>query len=633
MCGIVGLIHNDQYFEPSVIQEMMKKIHHRGPDNGGYYHDREVSLGFRRLSIIDRTENANQPMFCENKRFLLTFNGEIYNFNSIKDPLIERGHQFQSHTDSEVVLHGYEEYGVEILHKLRGMFAFAIWDKEQEELFLARDPFGIKPLYYSSNTKDGSFLFGSEIKSFLPCPSFVKEFNKEALKPYLTFQYSALVETFFEGVFKLNPGHYMIYKKGSCQVHEYWDTTYTETTLTLEEAVEEIKNFMEDSVRHHQMSEVKVGSFLSGGIDSSYVTTLMKPKKTFSVGFKDYNGIFNETNLAEDLSEQLEIQNHRKLISGEEFFEKVPAIQYHMDEPHANLSSIPLYFLAELASRHVTVVLSGEGADELFGGYDWYQISRKHQAYEKVPFPLRQFVSKICERLPKNQLTNFLLMGGKKVEEKFIGQAKIFSEEGAVSLLKPPYHSGKTASMILKKTYQKVRHTNDFTKMQYTDIHHWLPGDILQKADKMSSAHSLELRVPFLDKQVMETASKLAPSLRVHPKDTKYALRQAAKSVLPEEWADRAKVGFPVPIRDWLRKQRYYEHVKEVLLSETASSFFHTEELLGYLDAHYENQGNWHRCIWTVYVFLIWYEVYFVNDGAPPYDFKIAESEETLAHA
>jgi asparagine synthase (glutamine-hydrolysing) len=611
MCGIVGFMNKGRIHNPQIIETMMEKIHHRGPDQGGSYSDKAVSMGFRRLSIIDRSTNGNQPMFCEYDRFVMIFNGEIYNFQDLKEDLTGKGHTFKGDADSEVVLHGYEQYGSEVLQFLRGMFAFAIWDTVKEELFLARDPFGIKPLYYSEATTDGSFLFGSEIKAFLPYPKFKKTFNHEALQPFLTFQYSPLEETFFKGVYKLLPGHYMIRKEGISKTYRYWDASFVEKTADLNIAIKEIKDALKDSVRHHQISDVKVGSFLSGGIDSSYITTLLKPEKTFSVGFEDYEGMFNETSIAKDLSERLKMENHKKLISADEFFAKVPTIQYHMDEPHANLSSVPLYFLAELASEHVTVVLSGEGADELFGGYDWYKISPEQKLYGKFPFPVRSVISRISAKLPKNRVTQFLTTGVQKVEEKFIGQAKVFSTKDALTVLKEPYQKDRTPASILSSTYSKVSRANDSTKMQYTDIHHWLPGDILQKADKMSAAHSLELRVPFLDKKVMEIAQTLAPSLRANGKDTKYALRQAAKSVLPEEWANRPKVGFPVPIRHWLRQKQYYDLVKHTLTSDIASEFFHTNELVRYLDEHYENKANHHRYIWTVYVFLQWYEVYF----------------------
>ncbi|GEN53443.1 asparagine synthase (glutamine-hydrolyzing) [Halobacillus faecis] len=613
MCGIVGIFNKIGVENHTIIQDMMEKIQHRGPDNQGSYTDGEISLGFQRLTIIDVSENGNQPMFSENERYVMVFNGEIYNFQSLREDLLLQGHTFHSQADSEVVLHGFEQYGPDILQKLRGMFAFSIWDKVEKQLFIARDMFGIKPLYYTQETTDGSFLFGSEIKSFLAHPQFRKSFNHEALQPYLTFQYSAMEETFFEGVYKLPPGHYMIHGNGNFEIRPYWEPSYSEETTDLNEAIEKIQEAMDDSIRHHKISDVEVGSFLSGGIDSSYVTSLLKPNKTFSIGFEDYEGMFNETTLAEELSQKIEVENHKRLISADDFFQAVPTIQYHMDEPHANLSSVPLFFLSELAKEHVTVVLSGEGADELFGGYDWYKISPEQKIYEKVPFTLRKSIASVSSKLPKNRITSFLTSGGEKIEEKFIGHAKVFRHEDAHKVLKPAYRQSRKPADLLSKTYAKVSGANDSTKMQYADLHHWLPGDILQKADKMSSAHSLELRVPFLDVKVMEVASSLAPSLRANGKDTKYALREAAKAVLPEEWANRKKVGFPVPIRDWLRKKEYYDLVKTSLTSETAQEFFHTQALVQYLDDHYEGKGNHHRYIWTVYVFLQWYDVYFGN--------------------
>ncbi|MEC3884391.1 asparagine synthase (glutamine-hydrolyzing) [Halobacillus sp. HZG1] len=614
MCGIVGIFNHKGIENPSFIQEMMAKIHHRGPDNQGSYTNGEISFGFQRLTIIDVSENGNQPMFSEHERYMMVFNGEIYNFQSLKEDLLLKGHTFQSQADSEVVLHGYEEYGPEILQKLRGMFAFSIWDKVEKHLFLARDPFGIKPLYYTEETTDGSFLFGSEIKSFLPHPGFRKSFNHEALQPYLTFQYSAMEETFFEGVYKLSPGHYMIHDGKNFNIQRYWEPSYSEEITDVSQAIEKIQDVIEDSICHHKISDVEVGSFLSGGIDSSYVTSLLKPNKTFSIGFEDYEGMFNETTLAQELSQMIAVENHKRFITAEDFFQAVPTIQYYMDEPHANLSSVPLFFLSELAKEHVTVVLSGEGADELFGGYDWYKSSPEQKVYEKVPFMLRKSIATITSKLPKNRITTFLTRGGEKIEEKFIGHAKVFRPEDAHSVLKPAYQQNLKPADLLLKTYAKVSGANDSTKMQYADLHHWLPGDILQKADKMSSAHSLELRVPFLDAEVMEVASSLAPSLRANGKDTKYALREAAKSVLPEEWADRKKVGFPVPIRDWLRQKKYYDLVKTSLTSETAQQFFHTDVLVQYLNDHYEGKGNHHRYIWTVYVFLQWYDIYFEKE-------------------
>lgn len=614
MCGFVGFADAAATLDRKhIIEQMMDRIRHRGPDSGGVHLDEHVTFGFRRLSIIDLSEEAKQPLYNEDGSIVLIFNGEIYNYQQLREALLEQGHQFKSHTDSEVILHGYEQYGVEIVHKLRGMFAFAIWDTKQQSLFLARDFFGIKPLYYTQNTTDDSFLFGSEIKAFLPYPSFKKELNTDALKPYLTFQYSVLDETFFSGVYKLQPGHYLLYKEGKIEVKEYWDPQYQEQSNSFEYYKTQINRIMKESVTYHQISDVPVGAFLSGGIDSSYVTSLAKPNKTFSVGFADYEDLFNETNLAAELSDILGIENHKRMVTADECFTKLPTIQYHMDEPQSNPSSVPLYFLAELASKHVTVVLSGEGADELFGGYIWYQDSPNIHRYKKLPKLIRRPLAELAKKLPQNRITAFLVKGGEKVEDRFIGQAKVFTEEEAIGVLTGAYKKGPSIRSITQKYYDRVQGQNDLDKMQYLDLKLWQPGDILLKADKMSAAHSIELRVPFLDTQVMEVASAIPSELRVNQTNTKYVLREAAKDVLPNEWANRPKVGFPVPIRHWLKEEKYYKLVKELFQADFTKQFFDSITLMRYLDEHYSGKNNHARKIWTVYVFLIWYKEFFIE--------------------
>lgn len=615
MCGFVGFADAKQPIDKvKMIDKMMETISHRGPDSGGHHVDDHVALGFRRLSIIDLSDDAKQPMYNEDKSIVLVFNGEIYNFQELRAELLDKGHQFKCNSDSEVIVHGYEQYGIDIVQKLRGMFAFAIWDTKKDALFLVRDHFGIKPLYYSQNTTDHSLIFGSEIKSFLPYPAFQKELNKDALKPYLTFQYSVLDETFFKGVYKLRPGHYLKYEQGNIEIKSYWEPVFAAKNNSLEYSKEQINRIMKESVYIHKVSDVPVGAFLSGGIDSSYVTSLSKPNKTFSVGFQDYEALFNETNLAADLSEILGIDNYKRMVTADECFEKLPLIQYHMDEPQSNPSSVPLYFLAELARKHVTVVLSGEGADELFGGYIWYQDSPNVGKYKnKVPYALRRPLSLLANKLPQNRITAFLVKGGQKVEERFIGQAKVFEEAEATQVLREEYKNGPTVREITQKHYDRVKDQDDLTKMQYLDLMLWQPGDILLKADKMSAAHSIELRVPFLDKQVMEVAAELPSAMRVNNINTKYALREAAKEVLPKEWANRPKVGFPVPIRHWLKEEKYYKVVKEMFQSDIAKQFFATDKLMAYLDDHYCGKRNCARKIWTVYVFLVWYKKFFVE--------------------
>lgn len=614
MCGFIGYINGTNVIDHhQTIENMMNTIIHRGPDSGGIHSDDKVTLGFRRLSIIDLSDVANQPLYSADGNIVLVFNGEIFNFQELRADLIEKGHNFKTHSDSEVIIYGYVEYGVEFVKKLRGMFAFCIWDKKNDLQFIARDGFGIKPLYYTENTTDGTFIFGSEIKSFLPHPSFIKELNKNALRPYLTFQYSSMDETFFKGVYKLQPAHYMLIQNGQKQIVQYWDKKFHAKEAPIEKYVEDIRTTVKESVDAHQISDVKVGSFLSGGIDSSYITSLLRPDKSFSVGFSDYEDMFNETNLAKELSDTLNIQNERKYISADECFEALPKIQWHMDEPQSNPSSVPLYFLSELASKDVTVVLSGEGADEIFGGYSWYQNSGKMQKYEKIPFGIRKALRGIAEALPKNQYSNFLVKGGQTVEERFIGEAVVWDEEDALNVLKPDYKNGPSVKSITKRIYDEVPGDDDVTKMQYLDLNLWMPGDILLKADKMSMAHSIELRVPFLDKEVMELAKNIPSKYRVNDIDTKYVLRQAAHQELPEEWAKRPKLGFPVPIRHWLREEKYYKMVKEMFTTDFANEFFDTKQLVGYLDEHYEDKANRGRYIWTAYVFLVWYKQFFVD--------------------
>ncbi len=612
MCGFVGFVskaNNKKY----ILKDMLDTIIHRGPDQTGEFINEDVALGFRRLSIIDVTHGA-QPLFNEDKSIALVFNGEIYNYKDLREELIQRGHIFKTDTDSEVLVHSYEEYKEDMVQKLRGMFAFVIFDTKNKKLFGARDHFGIKPFYYTSflGKDEKSFLFGSEIKSFLKHPDFVKELNKDALKPYLTFQYSVLNETFFKGVFKLPPAHYFTYENEKMEIKRYWDVNFDEKENTLENYINEVKHIVNQSVEVHKNSEVPLGSFLSGGVDSSYITSVLMPQKTFSVGFEQDK--FNESNLAKDLSNMLEIENLSKIINAEECFNKLDCIQYHMDEPQANPSSIPLYFLSELAREHVTVVLSGEGADELFGGYEWYDETSVMKKYKKVPKPLRKLLAKLVKNKPYFKGKMLMIKGGSDVEDYFIGQAFVFEEDEAKDILNKEYSQSPSIKDITKPIYEKVKDKDDLTKKQYLDLNLWLPGDILLKADKMSMAHSLELRVPFLDKEVMKVAQDIPRDYRVNDENTKYVLRKAANEVLPDEWAKREKKGFPVPIREWLKEEKYHRIVKESFESDYAREFFDTTKIIKLLDNHYNGNENNARKIWVIYIFLVWYKRFFIDE-------------------
>ncbi|MDE6426189.1 MAG: asparagine synthase (glutamine-hydrolyzing) [Ruminococcus sp.] len=621
MCGIVGFI-NDIDNSNAVLGKMMDRIKHRGPDAEGKYIDDGIALGHRRLSIIDVSSQGDQPIFNEDKSMVIVFNGEIYNYAEIREELSGAGHTFRTNTDTEVIIHGYEEYGEKLLEKLRGMFSFVIWDKNKRKLFGARDFFGIKPLYYAIMGK--SFMFGSEIKCFLEHPNFRKELNTDALENYLTFQYSPTNETFFRNVYKLPPAHCFTLEDGKFTARRYWDVNFNEdNTPDLDEWVERISDTFHNSVEAHKIADVEVGSFLSSGVDSSYVAAVADVDKTFTVGFGT-DEKYNEIGWAKNFSKAIGKENTSKVITPEEYWGNLSKIQYHMDEPLADPSAVALYFVCNIASEHLKVVLSGEGADEIFGGYNVYS-DPDGTLYDKLPRVVKRTVADIAEKLPAKRGVNFFVRKGRDVEERFIGNAYMFTSEDRKKLLKIKTDAPEPAE-ITSKFYKRVKGKDDVTKMQYLDLHMWMAGDILLKADKMSMANSLELRVPFLDKEIMALAEQIPTRYRVtHDKGTdetkyitKYAMRLAAKKDTPPQTADTAakkKLGFPVPIRVWLKEDKYYNKVKNAFESDNAQEFFNTEFLIKLLDDHRDGKADNSRKIWTVFIFLVWYDVYFNKNG------------------
>ena len=606
MCGFVGFT-NKISDSGEVLSRMTESIKHRGPDSEGEYIDSDVALGFRRLSIID-ISTGSQPIFNEDGSKVLVFNGEIYNYRDLRAELIDKGHTFTTNTDSEVLLHGYEEWGDQLLNRLRGMFAFVIWDKKSKEIFGARDFFGIKPMYYAE--MNGTFMFGSEIKSFLCHPSFEKKLNTDALENYLTFQYSPCAETFFKGVYKLLPAHWFRYKNGIMKTERYWSVNFDDDNKPdLEEWVNRISSTFRDSVEAHTIADVEVGSFLSSGVDSSYVAAVANVDKTFTVGFGE-DERYNEIGYAKEFSKYIGKENISKVITADEYWGEFPKIQYHMDEPLADPAAVALYFVCKLASESVKVVLSGEGADELFGGYNIYKEPDDVAIYNAVPMPIRREIGKLCSRLPHKRGVNFFIRRGKTLEERFIGNAYIFSESERKDILAIKTNA-PAAAEITKPFYDMVKGKDNVTKMQFLDINLWMTGDILLKADKMSMANSLELRVPFLDKEVMALAQRIPKKYRVTKENTKYAMRMAAHRACPPRTADKKKLGFPVPIRVWLKEDEYYNKVKAEFESENARKFFKPEKLISLLEDHRDGKYDYSRKIWTVYTFLVWYKVYF----------------------
>ena len=602
MCGFAGYIHNYGTFDKEeVIHKMADRIKHRGPDDAHYYIDDGIALGFRRLSIID-LEGGRQPILNEDGSLVLLFNGEIYNYQELREELIKAGHVFTTKTDSETILHGYEEYGKKILDRLRGMFAFIIWNKNTKELFGARDIFGIKPFYYYKKGKE--FMFGSEIKSFLSHPNFEKELDEDMIPLYLSYEYSPDERTIFKNVFKLPGAHCFTYKNGELKVERYYKIEYKiEDDKSLEYWEDAITKEFTESVSMHQIADVEVGCFLSSGVDSSYV-------KTFSVGYEEEK--YSELPYAQDFSNVIGVPNIANKVSADEFFDAVPEIQYYMDEPLPNPSEIPLYFLAKNARRYVKVVLSGEGADELFGGYPMYLAGGHFDHYShKVPRPVRKVLGTVAKHCPNFKGKNFLVRGAMEPYQRFMRANYVFQSAERQKFLKRPIAS-KVPEEYSKRYFDEVSNLDEPTQLQYVDMHTWMIYDILLKADRMSMANSLELRVPFLDKKMLELSTRIPSRYRAANETTKIALRGAAIKQLPERTANKKKLGFPVPLNDWLREDKYYNKVKAAFQSDIAEKFFVTSELMKLLDDHKSGKALNMQKIWSFYTFILWYEQFFV---------------------
>lgn len=615
MCGFVGYVHGGRGAAADhhrLIRAMADTIAHRGPDQDDYYVDESVALGFHRLSIID-LGGGGQPLFNEDRTKVLVFNGEIYNYRELRTELIDKGHQFSTQTDSEVVLHGYEEYGPSILDRLRGMFAFLIWDSSSGELFGARDIFGIKPLYYYD--VDGEFIVGSEIKSFLPHPGFRRAVNEARLPDYLSFEYLPDRETMFAGVYTLLAGEYFIYRDKAMTRTKYFDVTYAiEDGRSLDEWADEVATVFAESVAAHKISDVEVGCFLSSGVDSSYATyelSRIQAVRSFSVGYAEQQ--YSELSYAQEFSAHIGVENIATTISADDFFQATGTIQYHMDEPLPNPAAVPLYFLARNASRHVKVVLSGEGADELFGGYNQYAEPISYAPYQAVVSPrLRRRIAKQVSDLPDFRGKRFLIRAAQPIEYRFFRHTYNFDvteRDRYLARAIPSQHP----SLHTKPYFDRVADQDDITKMQYVDFCTWLLHDILLKADKMSMASSLELRVPFLDREVLKVALRMPAEARVRRGSTKAALRRAATRRIPEKTAMKRKLGFPVPLHDWLRQEPYYTQVRQAFTSEAAQRFFAVPAILGLLEDHRTGAASNMKKIWTIYSFLLWYEEFFVK--------------------
>ncbi|SDQ29857.1 asparagine synthase (glutamine-hydrolyzing) [Virgibacillus salinus] len=615
MCGFIGILRNnpgkpnDVY--KNIFREQNNIMSHRGPDDEGYFHDDFVSFGFRRLSIID-IEYGAQPLSYDDEKMWLVFNGEIYNYLELRNELQAEGYEFTTESDTEVIAALFSKHKEDAFQFLRGMFSILIWDKELGTLYGARDPFGIKPLFYHEIGE--GIVFASEKKSITLMMEDEKV-NSEALQHYLSFQFAPEPMTMTAGINKVEPGHYFIKKPNDpIAFKQYWSATFNPILMEKEDWIKRIQDVMYDSVSKHMRSDVPVGSFLSGGIDSTIIVAMAKrinPNiKTFSVGFEREG--YSEIDVAKETADKLDVENISYIISPEEYVEKLPKIMWHMDDPLADPSCVPLYFLAREASKHVTVTLSGEGADELFGGYNIYREPESLKMFNSIPTPAKSLLARVADVLPEGvRGKSFLERGTTPLCERYIGNAKMFEDKEKYQILKV-YNENTSYQKITEKLYDRVRDFPLVDQMQYVDIHTWMRGDILLKADKMTMANSLELRVPFLDKEVYRVASEIPVAMKIANGTTKNILREAFRGIIPDHVIDRKKLGFPVPIRHWL-KNELNGWARKLIQESQTDHLLYKSYILNLFDAHCQGKGDYSRKIWTVLMFMLWHQITVEN--------------------
>lgn len=624
MCGIAGKLYLDglRPVEASLIQKMTDVIAHRGPDGEGMHVSGPVGLGHRRLSIIDLSAAGAQPMCNEDATVWIVFNGEIYNFPELRATLVQRGHTFRSATDTEVIIHLYEEYGVDCLQHLRGMFAFAIWDARERTLFLARDRVGIKPLYYCLTEK--ALVFGSELKSLLVDPEVKREMNFQAVDRFLTYLYLPGNETLLKSVRKLMPGHYLVVKGGRVTSKQYWDLRYTSDPRwrTLDEAAEALGELLKRTVNDHMISDVPVGFLASGGVDStallSYAVEETNRKiQTFTVGFSGAN-FADERPFARLASQRFGTEHHEISMSAGDFRDFLPQYVWHMEEPVCEPPAIALYYVSKLARPHVKVLLSGEGGDEAFGGYPEYRNYLAFERCKALAGPLRGlagFALRAAGRVgPPNRLRKYAAIANLDLPDYYFSRLTTpndYFNRSKRSLYADGFaHAVDTtrSTEFTRKLFAAVRDQPLLNQMLYVDTKTWLPDDLLIKADKITMATSLELRVPFLDHKVMEFAAALPPEFKVKGRETKRALKRAFRGRVPDEILQRKKTGFPVPFGSWLRRE-LHDYVRDTLLNPKALSrgYFRREEVEKLLAAN-QSQGACANEMFGLLVLEIWHK-------------------------
>jgi asparagine synthase (glutamine-hydrolysing) len=630
MCGIAGFFGPEENLDLTERRETVKRmcdiIEHRGPDDEGFYTEGGVALGMRRLSIIDLV-TGHQPISNEDGSIWIVFNGEIYNFGELRDDLVARGHTFQTQTDTEAIVHLYEEMGEACVERLRGMFGFAIWDRRERKLFLARDRVGKKPLHYS--LAGDTLVFGSEIKSLLQHPDIAREVNIEAISDFLSFGYVPDPQTAFRGITKLPPGHTLTFKNGRLSTRCYWDFDYRqadEAEYGRDESyyVERLKELIAESVKLRLVSDVPLGAFLSGGIDSSTVVAMMarqmdRPVKTFSIGFSESS--FDELHHARITARHFNTDHHEFVVTPD-VCKIVEDIVWHHDEPFGDVSSIPTYMVSKMAREHVTVILSGDGGDELFAGYERYLIDRDRQVFERIPgFIRRNLMLRASRALPravygKNFLRNVALEG----DARYVDSLSYFDEDAKQDLLSAEIRrelGGRDSSAGYRELLNVPLSAKHIDRLLYLDSKTYLPGDILTKVDRMSMAHSIEARVPLLDYKLIEFVQTIPASLKLRGRMTKHILKQAVRGLIPDQIIDRPKQGFGVPIAKWLNNE-----LREMLHDTLTDSrtrqrgYFNQQSVEAILNEHARGRRDNSRHLWGLLTLELWQRTFIDNSLA-----------------
>ncbi len=624
MCGIAGILslESTRSVPPERLERMLASIFHRGPDEAGRLVDRELAMGMRRLSIIDLAD-GQQPIFDESGRYGVVFNGEIYNYRELRNDLIARGHQLKTHSDTEVIVHLFEECGAACVDHLRGMFGFAIWDNVRRELFIARDRMGIKPLYYTECNSD--FIFGSEIKSILEHPSMKPSMDLDALSQYLSLKYVPAPRTLFAGIQSLPPGHFMRISKGRIEIQRYWDISFAkpERILSEHEYTDQLLELLRESTRLHLRSDVPFGAFLSGGVDSSTIVALMSeelraPVKTFSVGFGG-EGIQDELPYAQQVADKFCCEHHTLKITSDDFLRYAEQVLWHLDQPIADQATVATHMVAKLAREHVKMVLTGEGGDELFAGYARYSGERYSKWFSRLPASVAKLLRNASSTLPGLRRSK-IAMGALTIRDeatRFANWFPMFGDDAKRQLLDGQAESIQTgAASVFSDHLANCDARSPLDRMLYTDSKLWLPDYLLLRGDKLTMANSLEARVPLLDHKLVEFAAQLPASMKLRGSQRKYLLKQVARRLLPAEIIDRKKQGFPIPIERWLRKEAR-PMMQDLLSTETLKrrGLFNVSFVEKMVREHVSGYADHSTKLWGLMSVEMWTRKFIEREG------------------